>query len=341
MADGKWKNANAWKLFSIYYLAFSIQAGNSQRPDGPVRSPSGVAGRIASALAVVLSAYALYWVLFIVQPQIYRVSFLLLSLVMTFLLFPLRRHATDATRVSVLDWLLAASAAIALSWPLVDFGSFIYRAADPWRIDVILGAVTVALVLEATRRSTGWILPATAAAFLVYAYAGPAFDRLGLPLIAHRGYGIDRLAGTLYMTLEGLFGVPLDVAATYIVLFTIYGAVLERSGAGAFFIEWAMAVMGRSRSAAAPGRTVTLAGFLLGTVSGSGVATTVTLGSVAWPLLRRAGFPPEVGGAMLSVMTNIQRVTRRQTEVVNMQGSLRSGYQLVQAELADWARHRP
>jgi TRAP transporter 4TM/12TM fusion protein len=102
------------------------------------------------------------------------------------------------------------------------------------------------------------------------------------------------------MTLEGMFGVPLDVAATYIILFTLYGAVLERSGAAAFFIDWAMAAMGRSRSGAAPGRTVTLAGFLLGTVSGSGVATTVMLGSVSWPLLRRAGFQPETGGAILS-----------------------------------------
>ncbi len=97
-----------------------------------------------------------------------------------------------------------------------------------------------------------------------------------------------------------MFGVPLDVTATYIILFTIYGAVLEQSGAGTFFINWALAVMGKSRSGAAPGRTVTLAGFLLGTVSGSGVATTVMLGSVSWPLLRRAGYRPAVGGAILS-----------------------------------------
>ena len=130
--------------------------------------------------------------------------------------------------------------------------------------------------------------------------AGPWFDRIGLPLLAHRGYPLDRLIGTLYITLEGIFGVPLDVAATYIILFTIYGAVLEASGAGAFFINWALALMGKSRSGAAPGRTVTLAGFLLGTVSGSGVATTVMLGSVSWPLLRRAGYRPAVGGAILS-----------------------------------------
>jgi TRAP transporter 4TM/12TM fusion protein len=146
----------------------------------------------------------------------------------------------------------------------------------------------------------GWILPVTAIGFLLYAWAGPAFDDIGLSLFAHRGYNPDRLIGTLYMTLEGMFGVPLDVAATYIILFTIYGAVLELSGAGQFFIDWAMAAMGRSRSGAAPGRTVTVAGFLLGTVSGSGVATTVMLGSVAWPLLRRAGFTPETGGAILS-----------------------------------------
>ena len=77
--------------------------------------------------------------------------------------------------------------------------------------------------------------------------AGPWFDDIGLPLLAHRGYPLDRLIGTLYITLEGLFGVPLDVAATYIILFTIYGAVLESSGAGIFFINWALALMGKSR----------------------------------------------------------------------------------------------
>jgi len=245
-----------------------------------------------------LSLYSLYWVLFIVQPQVYRVSFLLITLVLTFLLVP--RTPTSSTRITPLDWGLAAAAVIALGWPLVDFAQFVYRAADPGTTDVVLGSIAILLVLEAARRSVGWILPVTAAGFLGYAMAGPWFDRIGLPLLAHRGYPIERLIGTLYITLEGIFGVPLDVAATYIILFTIYGAVLEASGAGAFFINWAMALMGKSRSGAAPGRTVTLAGFLLGTVSGSGVATTVMLGSVSWPLLRRAGYRPAVGGAILS-----------------------------------------
>jgi TRAP-type uncharacterized transport system fused permease subunit len=109
---------------------------------------------------------------------------------------------------------------------------------------------------------------------------------------------VDRLVGQAFMGVEGIFGVPLDVAAAYIVLFTIYGAVLEYSGTGRYFIDVSFAAFGRS--AAAPARTVTLAGFLLGTVSGSGVATTVTLGSVAWPVLRRAGYPRDQGGGILA-----------------------------------------
>ena len=263
------------------------------------RALQGWSRRVATGLAIGLSLYSLYWVLFIVQPQIYRVSFLLVSLVLVFLLFPARQRSRS-DRVTLLDWVLIAAAIVALSWPIADFGRFVYRAADPLPIDIALGAVALLLVLEATRRSVGWILPATAIGFILYGWAGPFFDDVGLGLIAHRGYGLGRLVGTLYMTLEGIFGIPLDVASTYIILFTIYGAVLEQSGAGRFFINWSMAAMGRSESGAAPGRTVTVAGFLLGTVSGSGVATTVMLGSVAWPLLRGAGYRPEVAGAILS-----------------------------------------
>jgi len=203
-------------------------------------------------------------------------------------------------RITPLDWMLIVLSIASLAWPLIDFERFVYRAADPGPIDVVLGSAAILILLEATRRSVGWILPATAVFFIAYGWAGPVFDRIGLPLIAHRGYELDRLVGTLYMTLEGIFGVPLDVASTYIILFTIYGAVLEQSGAGRFFIDWSMAAMGKSRSGAAPGRTVTIAGFLLGTVSGSGVATTVMLGSVSWPLLRGAGYRPETAGAILS-----------------------------------------
>ena len=281
--------------------AVAVEAGRAA-----MRAPAGWAGRAAAVLAAALAGYSLYWVLFIVQPQVYRVSFLLVALVLTFLLFPAFAKATAdkpagkpaERRVPPIDWLLIGLAVLAFGWPLADFSRFVYRAAEPSTIDVVLGIAAIALVLEATRRAVGWILPLTAAAFLLYGMFGPVFDDIGLGILAHRGYGIDRLVGTLYMTLEGIFGVPLDVTATYIILFTIYGAVLELSGAGTFFLDWALAASGRS--AAAPGRSVTVAGFLLGTVSGSGVATTVMLGSVAWPILRRAKYSAETAGAMLS-----------------------------------------
>lgn len=256
-------------------------------------------GHLARGLAVAVALYALYWVVAIVEPQVYRASFLLAALVLSFLVTRASPRA-GGDRPTGLDWTLAALSAAALAWPLIDRAEFPYRAAVPTAVDLVLGSLAILLVLEAARRTAGWALPLTAATFVVYAYLGPLFDLVGLSAIAHRGYYPDRLVGTLYMTLDGIFGVPLEVAATYIILFSIYGAVLEHSGAGRFFIEWSLAATGRSRSPAGPGRSVTLAGFLLGTVSGSGVATTVTLGSLAWPLLRRAGYSPETGGAVLS-----------------------------------------
>jgi TRAP transporter 4TM/12TM fusion protein len=132
------------------------------------------------------------------------------------------------------------------------------------------------------------------AAFLVYAFAGPWLP----PPWTHRGYDVERLVGQLYMTLEGIFGTPIDVSATFIILFTIYGAVLQYSGAGEFFIDFSLAVTGGTRAAA--GRTIVLASFLLGAPSGSGVATTVALGSVAYPMLARSGYPKNAAGGLLA-----------------------------------------
>ena len=100
------------------------------------------------------------------------------------------------------------------------------------------------------------------------------------------------------MTLEGIFGTPIDVSATFIILFTIYGAVLAHSGAGEFFIDFSLAVTGGKRAAA--GRTIVLSSFLLGGPSGSGVATTVTIGSVAYPMLAKAGYGKDAAGGLLA-----------------------------------------
>ena len=260
-----------------------------------LRGPIQIA---ATVLTIGLSCYAIYWVIGIVEPFLYRVTFLLITLVLTFLFYPANNRS--GKRVTASDWALIGLTSAALSWPFIDFDELIYRAADPSAIDVAAGAITIAVVLEATRRTTGLILPVTAALFLVYAFYGPLLDLVGLSLFAHRGYDPQRIIGTSFMTLEGIFGVPIDVASTYIILFSLYGAVLTTSGAGRFFLDWSMAAVGRSGGGAGPGRAVTVAGLLMGTISGSGVANTVTLGSVAWPLLKRARYAPEMGGAILS-----------------------------------------
>ena len=261
--------------------------------EGPRRRLTGAVGWIASSLAVAMSLLFIYWAWATVTTQILRLVFLGFSLVLSFLLYPLSRKAR-LTRVPWFDWLLVGASLLAIGYPLWDFEEFIYRAALPNLKDQIFGALTILLVLEATRRTTGWILPTVAITFLAYAWLGAWLP----PPWTHQGYGIDRLVGHMYVTLEGIFGVPLDVAATFIILFTIYGAVLEHSKAGEFYVNFSLAATGGKPAGA--GRTVTLASFLLGGPSGSGVATTITLGSVAWPLLAKAGYDKDSAGGLLS-----------------------------------------
>jgi TRAP transporter 4TM/12TM fusion protein len=284
----------------------TVEPGTEERlleeyeAERPGRRLHGFASIVVNVLGAGLVLFAIYWVLNPIGAQRYRPTFLAVVLLLTFLVFRGHGRTSRADHPeespSVLDWVLGILALVAVGYAAVDADELFRRAAVPDGLDVAAGIVAVLLVLEATRRTVGWILPAICIAFLAYAYLGGLIpDSLG---IAHKGYGVDRLVGMTYMGLEGLFGIPLDVAATYIILFTLYGAVLEYSGAARFFVQLSYAAFGRSRTG--PGRTTTLAGFLLGTVSGSGVATTVTLGSVTWPLLRKAGYPKDAGGGVLA-----------------------------------------
>jgi TRAP transporter 4TM/12TM fusion protein len=250
---------------------------------------------MTAALTFLLSSLSLVWVGTVIAPQVYRPLMLLVAAIAI-----VTTRRTSGRAGPWLDTLVLAVAAFGLGWPLVQGDAFIYRAATPTTGDLAAGVCAVLVVLEIARRTTGWVLPVTAVAFLGYAVVGPFLTSIGLGGLAHRGYDLARLTGNLYMTLEGIYGVPLDVAVTYIILFSIYGAVLDRSGAGRFFLNFAMGMSWRARPDVAAGRSVTLAGFLLGTVSGSGVATTVTLGSVAWPVLRGVGVGAETAGAMLA-----------------------------------------
>jgi TRAP transporter 4TM/12TM fusion protein len=263
-----------------------------EKEEGVVRRLSGWPDLVVTAGAVAMSLFHLYTAWGIVPTQKLRAIHVGFLLGLLFLVFPAAKRFRD--RIRWWDVALSLLGIATIAHILVDFEDFIERAVTPSRLDLFLGGALILLVLEGVRRTSGLILTGVVAAFIVYAFVGPW---LPSPW-THRGYDVERLVGQLYMTLEGIFGSPIDVSATFIILFTIYGAVLQYTGAGEFFIDFSLAVSGGSRAAA--GRTIVLASFLLGGPSGSGVATTVTIGAVAYPMLARSGYTKNAAGGLLA-----------------------------------------
>ena len=260
--------------------------------EGAANKFRGWLGALVTTLACVMSAFHLYTAYAIVPTQTLRPVHVGFVLAMSFLVFPL--CARFRHRVMVWDW-LAVALAIAVVVYLVQGGDdFTDRNTSPAPWDIAFGLALIALVLEAMRRSSGWVMPIVTLAFVAYAMAGPW---LPAPW-THKGYEIGRLVGVMYMTLEGIYGVAVDVSSSLIILFTIFGAFLQYSGAGKFYIDFSFSAMGGKPTGA--GRTVVLASFLLGGPSGSGVATTVTLGAVAYPMLAKAGYEKNAAGGLLA-----------------------------------------
>jgi TRAP transporter 4TM/12TM fusion protein len=244
------------------------------------------------AVAFGMSAFHLYTAYGIVATQTLRPVHVGFVLFLSFLVFPISSNFRH--RIMWWDW-LAAALSIAIVWYLIQGGDdFTDRNTTPNPWDIAFGVTLIVLVMEAMRRTNGWIMPAITGAFIAYALFGAY---LPAPW-THKGYEIGRLVGVLYMTLEGIYGVAVDVSASLIILFTIFGAFLQYSGAGKFYIDWSFSAMGGKPQGA--GRTVVMASFLLGGPSGSGVATTVTLGAVAYPMLAKVGYEKNAAGGLLA-----------------------------------------
>ncbi len=242
--------------------------------------------------AVAMSVFHLYAAIDIVPTMYQRYIHVGFTLALTFLLFPMAKRFRH--RLMAWDVLLFA-ASVYVTWYLVAGGDELTdRYVFPEPMDLVVGWVLIGLVLEATRRTTGWIMPAICIAFMLYAFFGNHFPSPW----THRGYDAERLVPHLTITLDGIFGTAVDVSSSLIILFTIFGAVLQVTGAGRFFVDLSFALMGGRASAA--GRTVVLSSFLLGGPSGSGVATTVTLGAVAWPMMKKVGYAPADAGGLLA-----------------------------------------
>ncbi len=198
------------------------------------------------------------------------------------------------------DWALALAtfpAALYVTWAL-RFDDLAARAGNPETLDLIFGVVALILVFEMTRRMTGVILPALAGLFIVYAYTGPLW-----PLqLSHRGYGMERIVSHLYLSTEGIYGLPLDVSATYVVLFIILGAFLEVTGIGDWFIDLAYSVTGRMSGG--PAKTSVIASSFMGSLNGSAVANTATTGAFTIPLMKRSGFKSRYAAAVESAASS-------------------------------------
>ena len=253
---------------------------------------SGWRAALVGTIAVAMSLFHLYTAYAIVRPEHLRATHVAFVLLLTFLVFPLARRF----RLRIMPWdcLLAAAGVSTAVYLIAGGDNFFDRSIIPETWDIAFGAMLMLLILEAMRRTTGWVMPIVTVCFLLYAFFG---DYLPAPW-THKGYELPRLVGHMYMTLEGIYGTAIAVSSTLIILFTIYGAFLQFSGAGKFYIDFSFSAMGGKPTGA--GRTVTLASFLLGGPSGSGVATTVTLGSVAAPMLAKVGYSKEEAGGLLA-----------------------------------------
>jgi TRAP transporter 4TM/12TM fusion protein len=263
-----------------------------EQEEGVHNKLRGWLAALVSAVAVAMAVFHLYTAYAIVRPEHLRAIHVAFVLFLTFLIFPVARRFRH--RVMWWDWAIAAGGVATALYLITGGDDFFDRSILPTDWDIAFGVLLVVLVLEAMRRTTGWILPFITICFLLYAFYG---EYLPAPW-THKGYEVPRLVGHMYMTLEGIYGTAVNVSSTLIILFTIYGAFLQFSGAGKFYIDFSFSAMGGKPTGA--GRTVTLASFLLGGPSGSGVATTVTLGSVAAPMLAKVGYSKEEAGGLLA-----------------------------------------
>jgi len=256
------------------------------------RKLSGYQYRIVYWVAVAFSCFQLYTAMFGAYPaQIQRSVHLSFAFVLVFLLYPFRTK-TAVNRLRVRDYLFAAFAACIGMYLTVNYMRLMETAGDYTRADMVVGICGTLLTLEAARRVVGTPIVVIASSFLAYAYFGaylPGF-------LSHRGYSIERIVSHMYFTTEGILGIPLGVSSTFIFLFILFGAFLEKTGIGKLFIDIADAIAGWA--AGGPAKVAVITSALEGTISGSSVANTVGSGSFTIPMMKKLGYRPEFAGAV-------------------------------------------
>lgn len=258
------------------------------------RQLTGVARVVVSVASVVLPTLTIVvaftgWF----DPMTRRAGHLLFTVPLVFLLYA--RGRDRAAAVSRTDWIVAALAAAAFGWIVIEHERILWRFVyvDPmsWP-DLILGAVAILLVLEATRRTLGWTLVIVTGVFLLYAWAGPYMPGI----FEHKGVSPALLIEHLYLVPEGLFNQITGIMATYLLVFLTFGTLLRLAGGDRVFMELAVSMAGRT--AGGPAKAAIVASTLMGSVSGSTIANVVTTGTVTIPMMKRVGYEPHEAAAI-------------------------------------------
>jgi len=251
--------------------------------------------KIVMVVAVSLSLYQLYTAgIAALTALVQRSIHLGAILVLTFLLKPPFAQARKDrfTLWVLMDWMLVAASIYCTAYICINLTEIFERQGDWLPADLMVGIIGTLLVLEACRRVIGLIMTGICSVAMLYAYFGPYMPEL----IIHKGYSIERIATTLWLTTEGIFGLPIGVAATFVFVFVLFGAFLESTGGGNFFIELAYALTGRFSGG--PAKTSVVASGFMGSVSGSAVGNVVATGSFTIPMMKKVGYRPHVAGAI-------------------------------------------
>jgi TRAP transporter 4TM/12TM fusion protein len=259
------------------------------------RTLRGPVAKIVMVVAIFGAVYQLYNGGFGSQSELQLrsmhwafISFLI------FLLYPARDNS-PRDRISVWDGVLALAGLSCGLYVYFTWMAIAERMGFTVPADIVFGVIAILLVLEACRRVVGIPLMILAGVFLVYSFIGPY-----LPLVlAHKGYGIDSIVRVLYISTSGIFGLPIAISASYVVLFILFGSFLQASGGGKFFTDLAFALVGRSRGG--PAKAAVVSSSLMGTMSGAAVANVVTTGTFTIPLMKKNGYPPQIAGAIEAV----------------------------------------
>lgn len=260
--------------------------------DSDTMEYKGIMAKIVSAIAITFSIFQLYTATFgVLDAQLQRAVHLGFGLALVYLLYPTRK-SWSRTKLHPLDLLLAILGAAAPAYILIEYKELVLRSGLVSTPDLVVGIIGILLVVEATRRVVGIPMVTVVLLFLAYAFAGPYMPGV----LAHRGLTLSQLVGHLFFTTEGIFGIPLGVSSTFIFLFILFGAYLESTGLGKFFIDLANSIAGWASGG--PAKVAVLSSGLMGTVSGSSVANVVGTGSLTIPMMKKLGYHKNFAGAV-------------------------------------------